>query len=535
MLIKRIKKNNKKKHTFGLQDREIMKSFIELAEKEGLQVALNELKKQHKGFFNRLQNPSSRGYISFILDTDKKCALDLGCGYGSLSLALSDIFKEVYAFDINELCTKIVDLRVSDKGIKNIKTISGNAFNLDVKKKFDTAFMVGVLEWIPLSSKKEPKEAQKELLRRLYGKLKDGGKIVVGIENRFGAQYFLGRKDHGGLWGTNLVPRKIANIISKAKGKGEYRAYTYTYWQYKRMFEDCGFSNLKIYLPLTSYIFPRFVIPLEKEKFQYAIDNIFIPRFKFEEIMFKLSKFVPFSLVKLFSPHFIIVGEKSNLSRLKKNRKIKDFDKGIIRTGTAIVSVNPKSKKVKKIIHKAKDVPNIRKIKEVDKKVNINIEVPKYIGNIGKYEVFEEPLIKGEKLIPKPKNVRRVSDDIFNFVCELKEENMEIFFRNFNYGNMIVDKGDEVNIFGIRNFKKEDPAMNLISFFESVYSYNKDYSSEKQKEEIWNLFKSYIEKYGNKYSIDLSSLIRRYLKNKEMVWVSHPEFRKRIESKFVLN
>ena len=244
------------------------------------------------------------------LKSKKRC-LEIGSGYGALTIELSKIYREVVSVDVSFQRIKFIKQRARYHKIKNIKLIHSDAFSLPFPKNyFDCIYLVGVLEWIPLSYEGNPRKIQMDFLKYLKEKIKKGGKVIVGIENRFGLQYFLGWRDHNGLWGTNLLPRFFANLYSQLVSKSEYRTYTYSFNGYRKLFLDAGFKKVEIYAALRSYRFPRFLIKCEKNTFKFFFKNVIIPSNLKEKIGIKFFSLLPFLVQKLIIPHYVIRGTK---------------------------------------------------------------------------------------------------------------------------------------------------------------------------------------------------------------------------------
>ena len=63
---------------------------------------------------------------------------------------------------------------------------------------------------------KDPRQMQLEFLTKVYRSLKDGGQLMLAIENKLSYTYLLGRPDpHVNLKFTTFLPRFVSNIISK--------------------------------------------------------------------------------------------------------------------------------------------------------------------------------------------------------------------------------------------------------------------------------------------------------------------------------
>ena len=293
--------------SFGLLSDLIEMKIIEKIEKEGFESAINFIRRKYPNILERIFNRFIRSYLYLgDLKSRKRC-LEIGSGYGALTIELSKIYKEVISMDISFQRVKFIKHRLTHLKIKNVKLIHCDAFNLPFPKDyFDCIYLVGVLEWIPLSYEGNPREVQINFLKYLKEKIKKGGKVIVGIENRFGIQYFLGWKDHNGLWGTNLLPRWLANIYSQLALKSEYRTYTYSFNGYRKLFLDAGFKNVEIYAPLRSYRFPRFMIKCNKDSFNFFFKKVIIPSDLKEKIAIKLFSLLPFFIQKLIVPHYVI-------------------------------------------------------------------------------------------------------------------------------------------------------------------------------------------------------------------------------------
>lgn len=295
---------------FGLLNIFFEKKILKYIQKHGTDKLLEFVATFFPETAKRMNNYLLKIYSYLTLDK-KQNALEIGCGYGNLIKHLCNSYRMVYGVDLNITRLKICKAFLEASKIKNFKIICTDAFNLPFKDDFfDAIFLIGVFEWIPELYKTEPKLTQMKLLRYLYRKLSDKGKLIIGIENRYGIQYFLGRKDHSGLPFTSLMPRFCANIISKFIKHGPYKTYTYSALEYTRILHRCGFKKIKIYMALRSYRFPRFVISLDKTQIKYFFSNIFIESNKLEKLAAKIFSNLPFPFQRLLAPHFIIVAEK---------------------------------------------------------------------------------------------------------------------------------------------------------------------------------------------------------------------------------
>ncbi len=262
--------------------------------------------------YSRVVNASMSTYLWLSRNVGKmRRCLEVGFGYGALTTLLAKHCDEVYAVDVSFARVALLGHRARYEGLDNIYLALADATMLPFPDEyFDAVFMVGVLEWVPLSHEGNPRDVQLRALKEIRRVLRPGGELLVGIENRFGAQYFAGWKDHNGLRFTSILPRKFSDAISRILLKAPYRAYTYSYWGYKRLFADAGFEDVDIFLALRSYRFPRFAVLMERDDLHFFWKNVFIPTRKLHAVFRRVANILPTSIQQLFAPHFIIRGVK---------------------------------------------------------------------------------------------------------------------------------------------------------------------------------------------------------------------------------
>jgi len=223
----------------------------------------------------------SRADWRFYLPIDKNWkVLDAGCGMGGMIFPLAKIAGEIVAFDSSYERAKFVQLKSRYEGLENIKTLVGDFDNLPFKEgEFDLIIFNGFLEWAGVSGEsKNPRNVQKDTLKKCLKLLKPGGYLYIGIENRIALNYFTTGRDHSGIRYTGLMPRFFANIYTKIRLKKPYRTYTYSRQGYTKLLKESGFNDLSFLLPATGYNFPKYIIPYDNIYcLQYAIKNLLSP------------------------------------------------------------------------------------------------------------------------------------------------------------------------------------------------------------------------------------------------------------------
>jgi len=287
-----------------------MNEILEMIEKRGMDKGLELAKTKKDSVVYRFGYDPSRADWRFYLPVNKNWkVLDAGCGLGGMIFPLAKVVSEVVAFDSSFERIKFVNLNISYNGLDNIKTFVGDFDNLPLKDSiFDLIILNGVLEWtgIPNESK-NPREVQKDVLRKCLRLLKPGGYIYIGIENRFALNYFTTGRDHSGLRYTSLMPRFLANIYTSLRIKKPYRTYTYTKRGYEKLLRETGFKKEKFLLLAPGYNFPKYIIPYDNIYcLQYAIKKLISPNSWKKRFVKKASKFILF--LKLYRKMFFCFG-----------------------------------------------------------------------------------------------------------------------------------------------------------------------------------------------------------------------------------
>ena len=211
--------------------------------------------------------------------------LDVGCGPGAISLAFAIRSKKVYCTDISRKKIRRISEKVKKDKIKNVYLSNLNAPFLPFKNNsFDLIIMNGVLEWVPIGNKGNPRRVQLKTLKEIRRVLKKNGLFYFGIENRYSLVYFLGKRDHhSGLRFVTFLPRKLANLYSKVTRGKPYRHYLYGKGGYGKLLEEVGFSKIEFYAALPTYPYPEKIIRMDNSsEIKDASDRVFEnKKFKF--------------------------------------------------------------------------------------------------------------------------------------------------------------------------------------------------------------------------------------------------------------
>jgi len=205
----------------------------------------------------------------------------------------------------------ISSLRAREAGLKNVRALAGgNTTHLPFPDAFlDAVMLNGVLEWVATSFPQidDPREAQLRVLREIVRVLKPDGQLYIGIENRLGFPYFLGRPDeHSKLKFATLLPRWLANRYSLAKRNQPYRTYTYTWRGYRKLLREAGIPDTRFYCPFPEYREFSELIALDRPRnLAAALHPTSLPGRIGLQVCKRLN------LLREFSPSYSIVASKT--------------------------------------------------------------------------------------------------------------------------------------------------------------------------------------------------------------------------------
>jgi ubiquinone/menaquinone biosynthesis C-methylase UbiE/aminoglycoside phosphotransferase (APT) family kinase protein len=324
-----------------------MRSIVETAVREGsakaFENALHDKTGEWQRYFRHYATDETRAAWQFLLHLPENASvLDIGCGWGNLSLSLARNFTAVYALDLVPERAAMASIRAREAGLTNVTALAGgNAAHLPFPDaSLDVVVLNGVLEWVPVSLPDiaDPREAQLRLLREIARVLKPDGEVYIGIENRLGYRYFLGKPDeHSKLKYTTLLPRSWANRYALAKRREPYRTYTYSWRGYRKLLRDAGFTTAKFYCPYPEYREFSELIDLDRPQ---NLARALYPTSFLGRLGMQVCKRV--NVFREFSPTYSIIASKTQgldrfADRLLRHVGIAASDTAYVHvTGTAV-------------------------------------------------------------------------------------------------------------------------------------------------------------------------------------------------------
>lgn len=212
------------------------------------EVAIEWLRTIHSNFVARLNRNWLSDWTLLIHPAAGCRALDVGCGFGTLTLGLTRRFSSVVGVDPLPLRLAVADARARSDGVTNVQFVQANGHLLPLGSgTFDLAILNGVLEWAALSCSEDPATAQVRLLSEVRRALNDDGLVAVAIENRFALETWnLTPDTHTGMLLMPLLPRWLARALYRLRVGNRLSVQLHSRRGYRKLFRQAGFASVRV-------------------------------------------------------------------------------------------------------------------------------------------------------------------------------------------------------------------------------------------------------------------------------------------------
>jgi SAM-dependent methyltransferase len=278
---------------------------------EELRLNVGRLEEEYEDFSYSYCLDSTRADWTVLGNFHRKIIVDLGCGFGSISLPLARIAKVVLSVDATLDRLSFLSIVSKLEGLKNVVPVHSDVLDLPLKEESVDAFIiVGLLEWMGTSKKQgSPTDQQRSFLKYICRLLSKDGEIWIGIENRLNPMYFLGATSHGDLPFAPLMPRPVADFVYRILRGTTYRTRTYTKSEYQKLLSSSGFKNIEFFHAYPHYQMPRFMSSHSEKKIisKYLEKNDYLSR------NLRILSFLDgLHFSEVLAPSFLIKAERSS-------------------------------------------------------------------------------------------------------------------------------------------------------------------------------------------------------------------------------
>lgn len=147
--------------------------------------------------------------------------------------------------------------------VSNLEIMVGELKDITFTQKFDYITLIGSLPYVAKANGK----TSQELLSKLQELLKEDGKLLIAVDNRFGIKYFVGNPDP-------YLEKKFVGLLNY--NNEEEKIETYTRQKLIDLLNQVGFYCKHFYYPLPDYRMPN-VIFSDLELPQYNTIDKYAP------------------------------------------------------------------------------------------------------------------------------------------------------------------------------------------------------------------------------------------------------------------
>jgi SAM-dependent methyltransferase len=300
-----------KSGTHGELSRAVMQEFLGAAEEMGWQSALAKIVEPKNPAVTGLILDDRRSRFLDLLQLPKSgIAVDIGCGYGGISLQLARRCAQVFALDSGMERLGFLSTIARQEGIHNISAIHHEDITSlpFADQSVDLIVLVGVFEYLPMAYPEQSiEQVQRRVLAELHRVLRVGGHLYMGTKNRFGWWYWKGATDHNGLRFGPILPRRLADTLTQRLYRKPYRIIVDSFPTYRRLLQDAGFGDAGFYWPISGYQFPDHFVSLAAagdEARRFPLSAISGWKRRLTWLLQRVG------LLKYVVPHFSIVAQK---------------------------------------------------------------------------------------------------------------------------------------------------------------------------------------------------------------------------------
>lgn len=280
--------------------------------------------------------------------------LEIGAGMGAITGVLCEKCKEVVSVELSKNRASSIAVRNEDK--ENLEIIVGNLNDIDFKgKKFDYITLIGVFEYAALYTNTD--NPYNDFLQNIKKLLKEDGKLLIAIENKFGMKYFAGApEDH-----TNIPYDGITGYTTDSKVR------TFGKQELKDILYKNNFKNTKFYYPLPDYKLPSLIFSDEYLPTEDTIEK-YIPYYyensqiEFDEIK-AYKEIIKNNMFDFFANSFFI---EASQEPIETNVDLKNIK---------LIEISNKSKRFYEKDYSKKE--DLQRLKEENKRIRAELDAIK--------------------------------------------------------------------------------------------------------------------------------------------------------------
>lgn len=293
-----------------------IRALLRRSAEVGWRNALRDLPESADFFVERMEYLGLGNWQLLFGPNDSPRILDIGCGFGSLTLGSSLYAGTAVGLDALTQRVEFARLRARQSGRKCAVFMRGNGLALPFSPgTFDIVTLNGVLEWAGLYAEGDPVDLQRKMLEEASRVTSEDGHVCVAIENSVAAETLLGLRDtHTDTHFVTALPEPLSSILLRLRKGEDPRVRLHHQGGYERLFADAGLRTIRLFNLIPSYNNYRFVLQADdsaSHRFVYEqldAGEFYEPAARLRQI---LATRAPGVLPRL-AYSFLIVGRQTN-------------------------------------------------------------------------------------------------------------------------------------------------------------------------------------------------------------------------------
>lgn len=243
-----------KTNTITEQEKECIKNYIEKDNQELYENKFGENVTEYELYH---LSTVSQNLINWYPFNTKDTVLQIGGDLGELTQVFCNNCEKVVTIEPNIEKAKAIAKRYENR--ENLEIIVGNIDDIILEEKFSIITIIG----------NNPKIKLKDNIQKLERNLKENGKFIIAVDNKFGLRYFMGNPE-------NILNKKFESLIGYNNEPEKIESFTKS--SLEQIFNSIGYKYT-FYYPLPDYKMPN-VIFSEKQKAKYNSIDKYNPYYK---------------------------------------------------------------------------------------------------------------------------------------------------------------------------------------------------------------------------------------------------------------
>lgn len=443
------------------------KNIITAEEKNVIQKYFSREEKDIEKFlsedttFNdaKIISNNRKNIISFYPIEKDDVVLEIGANFGELTEELCQKAKKVVSIESKKEKAEVIAKRYKD--IENLEIIAGNFEEITFEEKFDYVVLIGnEPEKVNLLNK------NLELVKKV---LKDDGKILFTLDNKFGIKYWTGVKsDEKEKAYSTITGKTKVTVLDEIKNKLEANDF-----------------NTKVYYPIPDYTFTNAIytdefLPnvehIDSREWEFFDEIINDVKFSEKKVLRELVK-KDKNIFKFFVNSYFIVASKK-----EENIDIKAVTYGIFRKPEYKIKTVIKEKEVIKTANDVRaeaHILQIRKNIEILKENNINTLdrfennsiISTYVKNGVSLDKCIRDLLKEDKKEEALNLIDNFKDNVLYRFSKIKDIEENVFTKY----DIEISEEDLSELYFVRNGLYDLTFQNCFVIENEFYVYDQEW------------------------------------------------------------